>query len=421
MKIWIKSYCKQYNAGILIFDDEIELKLTLGRWPLLLIIGVLALSAYWITQFWLGPQVVGLTVAKEVLTQTVVTSGKLELLQPINIISQHNGKVTAVNVKQGQYVKAGQTLYTLENKDDRGSIQKARAAIAQAEARFKKISESTHAGSEQSLRSANVAVDKAKKQYARYTELTAKGLVSYEQSSDAIRNLAIAQSQLASAQFLAKASRAKGSEYVLAEIALSKARAFEKNLREKSGIRSIVAEQAGILIASHISAGSRVTTGKKLMVLSPTGKVNLALQLDAQIKSELKPGQQVWLAAEGHIDQRFSAEISAANGQGLVEVAFTSKQPADFLQQDKLVSVEIELNRRADTLSLSMSAIRNVDSAEPWVMVSDNGRAQRRVVKLGMRVKSRVEVLEGLRENELVFPATGLEVLEGKRVRLARS
>lgn len=387
----------------------------------MLIIGVLALSAYWITQLWLGPQVVGLTVAKEVLIQTVVTNGKLELLQPTNIISQYNGNVATVSVKQGQYVKAGQTLYTLENKDDRGSIQKARAAIAQAEARFKKISESTHAGSEQSLRSANVAVDKAKKQYARYTELTAKGLVSYEQSSDAIRNLAIAQSQLASAQFLAKASRAKGSEYALAEIALSKARVFEKNLREKSGIRPIVAEQAGMLIASHISAGSRVTTGKKLMVLSPTGKVNLALQLDDRIKSELKPGQQVWLAAEGLTDQRFSAEISAANGQGLVEVAFTGKQPADFLQQDKLVSVEIELNRRADTLSLSMSAIRNADGAEPWVMVSDNGRAQRRVVKLGMRVKSRVEVLEGLRENELVFPATGLEELEGKRVRLARS
>ena len=402
------------------------MKFTLGRWSVLLIIAVLALSAYWLTQFWLGPQVVGLTVGKEELVQTVVTNGKLALSQPIDIISQYNGKVAAVSVKQGQYVKAGQTLYTLENKDDRGSIQKARAAIAQAEEKFKKISESTHAGSEQSLRIANGAVDKAKKQYARYTELTAKGLVSYEQSSDAIRNLAIAQSQLANAQFQAKANRAKGSEYALAEIALSKARAYERNLREKSGTRPIVAEQDGMLIASHISAGSKVKIGKKLMALSPTDKVQLALQLDDQVKRELKPGQHVWLIAQDHADQRLSAEISAlasgaASGQSTIEVTFTGKKPAEFLQQDKLVTVEIELNRRADTLSLSMSAIRNVDSAEPWVMVSDNGRAQRRIVKLGMRAKSRVEVLEGLRENELVFPATGLDVLEGKRIRLARS
>jgi HlyD family secretion protein len=162
------------------------------------------------------------------------------------------------------------------------------------------------------------------------------------------------------------------------------------------------------------------------MALSPTDKVQLALQLDDQVKRELKPGQHVWLVAQEHADQRLSAEISAldfsaASGQSAIELTLTGKKPADFLQQDKLVTVEIELNRRADTLSLSMSAIRNVDSAEPWVMVSDNGRAQRRVVKLGMRAKSRVEVLEGLRENELVFPATGMDILEGKRIRLARS
>lgn len=407
-------------------NDEIKLKFTPGRWSVLFIVAVLALSAYWFTQYWLGPQVVGLTVAKEELVQTVVTNGKLVLSQPIGIISQHNAKVAAVSVKQGQHVKAGQTLYTLENKDDRGGIQKARAAITQAEARFNKISESTHTGSEQSLRSANAAVDLAKKQYARYTELTAKGVVSYEQSSDAIRNLAIAHSQLASAQFQAKANRAKGTEYALAEIALSKARAHERNVREHSGTRAIVADQAGLLMASYISAGSKVTTGKKLMLLSPTDNVQLVLQLDAQVKSELKLGQQVWLVADDSAKERFGAEISALSsstesGSRAIELTFTGKKPVDFLQQDKLVSVEIELNRRADTLSLSMAAIRNVDSAEPWVMVSDNGRAQRRVVKLGMRAKYRVEVLEGLRENELVFPPTVLDVLEGKRIRLARS
>jgi HlyD family secretion protein len=54
-------------------------------------------------------------------------------------------------------------------------------------------------------------------------------------------------------------------------------------------------------------------------------------------------------------------------------------------------------------------------------MVVENGRAQRRTVKLGVRGKDKVEILEGLREGDFVLPATAAEVEEGKRLRLARA
>ena len=387
---------------------------------------VLALSAYWLTQLWLGPQVVGIAVAKEELIQTVVVNGKLVLSDPVEFVSKDSGKISSVKVKQGQSVHAGQTLMTLENKTDQSLIHKAKAATAQAEAKFRKISELTQAGSEQSLRRAKDAVDNAKKLYARNRELSGKGFVSQEQSSDAVRNLAIAQSQLATAQFQAKAIRAKGSDYALAEIALSKARAYERGLHEKSGTRSIVAETDGVLLASYVAAGQKISPGKKLMLFSPVDRAQVVMQLDDKILQDLKPGQQAWLQAEGSDNQRFNAEINtitptkdkAGNTQ---ELTFATQPAPDFLRQDKQILLEIVVNQRADALSVSTSAIRNADSNEPWVMVSDNGRAQHRPVKLGMRAKARVEVLEGLHENELVFPALGFDVPEGKRIRLARS
>ena len=377
-------------------------------------------------QLWLGPQIVGFSVKREELVATVVASGKVELPVPVEIISRNNGNISAVIVKEGQSVSAGQVLLTLASKNDRGLIERAKVATALAEARFKKVSELTHAGSEQSLRRAKASVDSAKKQYARSRELAAKGFVSQEQTSDALRNLTIAQSQLATAQFQAKANRAKGSDYALAELALNKARAYERTLRDKSGSSVIKAETAGLLTFCHVAAGDRVMPGKKLMVISPTGKAHLILQLDENNMRDLKLGQQARIVAEGHSDRRFSAMISAISSAaetvpGKIAVKLDALQPPEFLRQDMPVSAEIEVTRRADALSLPLVAVRDADSAEPWVMVLDNGRAQRRRVKLGVRDKARVEVLDGLRENELVFPATGFAVPEGKRIRLARS
>ncbi len=387
---------------------------------------MLALSAYWLMQLWLGPQIVGFSVKREELIQTVVANGKVELPEPVEIVSQSNGNISAVNVEAGQSVSAGQVLLAFASKNDRGLIERAKVATALAEARFKKVSELTHAGSEQSLRRAKASVDSAKKQYARSRELAAKGFVSQEQASDVLRNLTIAQSQLATAQFQAKTNRAKGSDYALAELALNKARAYERALRDKPGNSVIKSETDGLLTSCNVAAGEKVMPGKKLLVISPTGTTHLILQLDENNRRDLKLGQQARIVAEGHSEQGFSAVISAISpatdpAQGKFAVKLDTLQSPEFLRQDMPVSAEIEVTRHADALSLPLAAVRDADSAEPWVMVLDNGRAQRRQVKLGVRDKVRVEVLDGLHENELVFPATGFAVPEGKRIRLARS
>lgn len=171
---------------------ELKLKFKKWRWPALLSTVALAFSAYWLAQVWLGPQVDGYAVAKDELIQTVVANGKVELPQAVEISTRLNGKVAEVNVTEGASVSAGQVLLTLESKIDRGTIEKARAARALAEARFRKISEQTQAGSEQSIKRAKTNLEDRKKQYARSRELAAKGFVGQDHASDALRNLTIA-------------------------------------------------------------------------------------------------------------------------------------------------------------------------------------------------------------------------------------
>lgn len=406
----------------------IEIKLKFKKWhgPAVFGMVVVALSGYWLMQEWLGPRVDGYSVVKEELVQTVVASGKVALSPGIEISSKVNGRVAEVKVAQGESVSAGQVLLALENKVDRGASERARAATAQAEARFRKISEQTQAGSEQSLSRAKAALDQAKKQYTRAGELAAKGLVSPEQSADALRNLTIAQRQLSNAQFQAKAMRAKGSDYALAEIALNKARASERAVREKSGNRVIKAETAGVLTACMVTRGDAVVPGKTLLVISPASATRLLVQTDEKNIRDLKFGQTASVAVEGHPEQRFSAALrsinSAADNTGAVaELGFNTVNPPDHLSAGMGVTLAIEVARRDHALSVPAKAIRNAGGGEPWVMVVDNGRAYRRAVKLGVRSQHKVEILEGLREGDFVLAATGAEVEEGKRIRLAKA
>lgn len=406
--------------------DEIKLKFKKWRWPAFFGILVLTLCGYWLTQIWLGPQVVGFSVAKGELIQTVVASGRVQSPARVEIASKITGKVVAIPVIEGQTVRAGQTLIVMESSDERATVEQAKAAVDQSAARLRQLRELTQPVTEQALIQAQATLDTAKKQYGRTRELSEQGFVSQSQLDDALRNLDIAQSQMASARFQVRTNRENGSDYALAESALKQARANERVTRAKLGNTVIKAVSDGILISRNVEQGNVVLAGKALMLMSPMGKTQLIVQIDEKNMRYLKLGQLALVVADAYPGQRFNAELSYINPavdatRGSVEVKLDVNTPPDYLRQDMTVSVDIEVARRADALSLSIAAIHDAAGTEPWVMVVDKGRAQRRAVKLGVRGDARVEILDGLREGEQVLSATGLAVEEGKRIRVSSS
>jgi HlyD family secretion protein len=99
-----------------------------------------------------------------------------------------------------------------------------------------------------------------------------------------------------------------------------------------------------------------------------------------------------------------------------VEVKLRVLAPPDYLRQDMTVSVDIAVAERADALVLPVSAVHDAAGAAPWVLRIENGRAHRRAVRIGLRGPQRVEILEGLREGDLVVPS-GVAIADGGRVR----
>lgn len=404
--------------------NDLKLKFKNRGWVVVFAILGLLLLSNWLVQLWLGPKVQGFAVVKGELIQTVVASGRVQSPARVEIGSKITGKVISIPVIEGQSVRAGQTLIVLESSDEKANVEQAKASVNQAAARLRQIKELTQPVSEQILIQAQASLDSARKQYQRTKELTEKGYVSQSQLDDSMRNLAITQSQVTSAQFQARSIKEKGSDYMFAEFALKQAQASERAAQTKLSNTVIKAITHGTLISRSVEQGNVVTAGKTLMVMSPGGKTQIVVQIDEKNMRYLQLGQQALIVADAYPGQSFKAELSYINpavdaSRGSVEVKLDVVTPPDFLRQDMTVSVDIEVARRTEALSVSTLAIRDGAGAEPWVMVNENGRALRRAVKLGVRGDTKVETLQGLQAGDQVLPATGVSVTDGLRVRVS--
>jgi HlyD family secretion protein len=79
------------------------------------------------------------------------------------------------------------------------------------------------------------------------------------------------------------------------------------------------------------------------------------------------------------------------------------------------VSLEIEVARHAQVLTVQTESVRDASTA-PWVLVVRDGRALRQNVTLGIRGSGASEVTSGLKEGEVVL--SGAEKISvGSRVR----
>lgn len=401
---------------------ELGARLAPWRWTALAVIAALAAAVYWLVPVVLGPTLPAYTVARNELVQTVVASGHVESPSRIDIGSQVTGQVAAVPVAEGQSVKASDTLIVLENSDEKAALEQAKAAVSQAEARLRQIGELSRPVAEQALAQAEANFANAQKQYERTRDLTAKGFVGKSQMDDAERNLAVAKSQVETARLQVQSNRKDGTDFAIAQTNLQQARASLLAAQARLGHTIIAAPAAGTLISRNVERGDVVQPGKALMVLSPAGPTQLVVQIDEKNLRYLAVGQQALAAADAYPGKKFPATLSYINPgidvtRGAVEVKLDVPSPPDYLRQDMTVSVDIEVARLSNALSLPPAAVHDAAGSAPWVMLIVDGRAEKRRIKLGARADTRVEILDGVVEGDRVLPATGRTVAEGKPVR----
>lgn len=394
------------------------------RWLRIAVMSVLALAilGFAARDLLLGKAIETHEAVHSSLVQTVVASGNIITPGRESVGAEITGHVARIPVAEGQTVKRDQVLIELEDQDERATVDQARAAVAQAEAKLRQLREVSLPAAEQGLAQARANVIQAQQQFERNKELQARGFIGQSQLDDAQRNLAVAESQLRAAKLQTDTNRPTGSDYALAQTALDQAKASLLVAQAKLSHTVIRSPAEGTLIARAVEVGDTVQPGKQLMALAPAGETQVVVQIDEKNLAQLAVGQKALGSADAFPGQRFAAEVVYINPgidsqRGSVQVKLRVTDPPNYLRQDMTVSVDIEVARRADTVVIPADTVHDLTGAQPWVLVVRDHRATHQAVKLGIRGDIRVEILEGVSPGDALIPTTYGTVVAGQRVR----
>ena len=369
-----------------------------------------------------GTPVQAVPVLRSNLLQSVVATGRLNAPARIELAAEVTATVLSVQVREGDHVKAGQLLVRLSDAEALAALQQASAALAEARSRATQQTTVAAPVAVQTVMQADAAWQNADSEFRRSEALVAQGFFSQQKLDEARRSRDSAASALRSAHVQAEANQPHGIESHLAADRVAQALAAVQMAEARLARLAITSPVDGVVLARNVEPGSMAQPGRVLLTMA-AGNIRVDAAIDEKHLHMLVLGMPAKAAADAYPSQPFAAQLSyigpAVDPQrGTVEVRLAVPQPPAFLKPDMTVSVELMGENRPDALVLPAAAVRESDSAMPWVLMLKDHRAVRVSVKLGLRGIGMVEITSGLKEGDLAIPQTE-KALPGDSVRQA--
>jgi HlyD family secretion protein len=368
------------------------------------------------------PLVNSTTLKKGALVTTLQFTGRVATLSRVEVGSTLTGRVTRVVVREGAQVKLGDDLVLIESDELSATVQQAIANEQLALARLRGLQNTGRLSVEASLAQAQSVLKAASSELQRTETLVSKGFLSAARLDEVRRSVEVAQAQVDGANAQRKALSEQGTEVAQARAQLALA-ASAKSAATSRLTQSVIRAPADAQVLTRlVEPGQIVQPGRGLFTLALTGPTRLKSQVDERYLDQLRVGQSAWVIPDAFPDERFSATVLSISPlidsqRGAVEVVLSlSGKAPEYLREDMTLSIEVETGRRDAALILPLDAIRtNPASKTHLVSIILNGRVEDRVVRLGIRSLLFAEVLEGLKEGDIVLRGAALP--SGKRVR----
>lgn len=206
-----------------------------------------------------------------------------------------------------------------------------------------------------------------------------------------------------------------------AQAGLTPAASASLTAAEASDPLSISAPFDGQVLSRQIEPGALTQPGKVLITLAQQGETHIYVEVDKKNLRFIQNGQKAKVTADAAPTQHFDTEVyfigSAVDpSRGTAEVRLRLAQPVWALKTDMTVSAEMLLGKKELALQVENDAIRDADSAQPYVLAIKDGKAQPLAVKLGLRGPDTTEILEGVQNGELLIVKSA-QVQAGDRVK----
>ncbi len=337
-------------------------------------------------------------VSKEARTVQGISTGTVEKLSEVlspytgqivadkrvEVSTRVMGKVKGVLVKEGDRVRAGQLLVSIDAEDIQAQTEAVNHQITQAE---------------QALRSAIANYEAVKKTFERYSTLLKEGAITQQEFDQVKAQFESAQAQVEQARAGVRAVQ-------------SQKQAIGSNLK----YANITSPINGYVVQKGVDVGDLAVPGHPLLVVEAPPYLFEAF-LPERFVGKVRIGQEFEVSVSG-IGKTLKGKV--------VEVSPTLDHATrTFRVKVKLEDAEdiksgmyasLLIPERVDVLLVPESAIvRRFDFTGVWVVKPDN-TLELRFVKLGEKRGDKVEVLSGLKEGERIVIQGIEKACDGCRV-----
>lgn len=349
-------------------------------------------------------------VSTEVATRGPIShllgsTANLRALREVAVAAQAPGIVTSVKAEEGDFVKAGQVLCAIDDRDLQIDLELARQRLAQTKIQLES------------------AVIRAEQTQTRLRNKRSE----LERNEEALREGLLAESEVA-----VQRHEIDDLEHEL--------RALESTVRENRHIQdqleseirkvelqisqtAITAPFAGRITERAVELGQSIRSAEKLYKLGAFTPLYADVYLPENDSRSVRVGQKAALrlgsaggeSAKGAVE-RVSPVVDDETGTVKVTVRFKPPNPA--FRPGAFVRVEIETHTLDDAILIPKQSVIEEDGQTYVVLVGEDDTAQRTAVELGYQDETAIQVTSGLYAGAIVVTAGQGKLKDGDKTRV---
>jgi len=333
------------------------------------------------------------------IENAVLTTGRLDAVERVNVGAQVSGQVKSLKVKVGDNVTKGQSVAEIDDLPQRNDLRTAEASLSEIKA---------------DMLAKQAQLKQAESKYKRQRRMLSEEASSQEDYENAETTLATLRAQI----------KSLNARLVQAQITVDKKKVDLSYTR-------VVAPMDGIVIAVVTQQGQTVNSTQSAPTIIKLARLDV-MTIKAQVSeadiTRVRPGQKAWFTIFSEPEHRYDATLrtvelapesimkddslannstSSGSGTSNASVYYNAlldvPNPGNRLRIAMTAQVSMVLGEAKNTLLIPVQAVHKTADKKSQVQVlTPDGRTEAREVKTGISNNVDVQILSGLKAGEIV-------------------
>lgn len=325
------------------------------------------------------------TVSKKPVESFYTTSATVKAKTNSVVASMLTGKVTSIAVQEGDYVKKGQLLLTIDARD---LSQKASGASAGIRA------------AQMAASSAAQNAKMADRTYQRYKNLYDEKVITKQEFDQYTTQKNVA-----------------ALEYQRAQAGVQQARAGLGEVQVFQSYARVTAPVSGIVTQRTIDLGSTAIQGQPVLTIEAQDngglKSEIVANIDESYLGKVKEGEDVSLEVNGKTYKRKITKVVKYIDP--TTRTFKAKVDISGLTGGQFAKINIPIAKK-DAITVPKSAVVQKGELTGVYTVDTDNVVSYRIIRVGKEYGDRVEILSGLTDGDKIITVGTEKAIDGGKI-----